>query len=278
VVPVPDGVPVPEVDLGRVAVVIPARDEAEALPPLLQRLRDEGAEWITVVDNGSSDGTGDRARSAGARVVAEPRMGYGRACLAGIALLRREAGAGLAPVPDVVLFMDGDGSDDPRHLPLLLEPVLTGEAEMTVGVRTGEGEGAQSPGSAEPGELRARFGTGLILALARRLHGLEARDLGPFRAIRWELLEALGMDDPTWGWTLQMQLRAHHLGATVRQVEVPRGRRQAGRSKVSGSLGVSLRVGIRMGWTLLREGVLRRRRERSGRRPAPDPARDRGRP
>ncbi len=277
-IPVPDGVPVPEVELSRVAVVIPARNEAEALPPLLHRLRDEGVEWITVVDNGSSDGTGDRARSAGARVVAEPRMGYGRACLAGIALLRREAGTGLAPVPGVVLFMDGDGSDDPRHLPLLLEPVLSGDAEMTVGVRTGGGEGGPSPGAAEPGEVRARFGTGLILALARRLHGLEARDLGPFRAIRWELLEALGMDDPTWGWTLQMQLRAHHLGAVVRQVEIPRGRRQAGRSKVSGSLGVSLRVGIRMGWTLLREALLSRRWQRSGRRPPPGPPGDRGEP
>ncbi len=261
--------PTPRLDLTRVAVVIPARNEAEALPPVLEALRERGVEWVTVVDNGSSDGTGTRARAAGARVVVEPRMGYGRACLAGIALLRREAREGLAPLPDVVLFMDGDGSDDPRHLPLLVGPILSGAAEMTVGVRTGEEGGAEPPGDAEPGERRARLGTGLILVLARRLHGLEARDLGPFRAIRWELLEALEMDDPTWGWTLQMQLRAHHLGAAVRQVEVPRGRRRGGRSKVSGSLGVSLRVGARMGWTLLREGVLRR--SGSGRPPPRHP-------
>jgi len=196
--------------------------------------------------------------------VEEPRKGYGRACLAGIRYLEEgRLGGGGPATPEVVVFMDGDGSDDPEGLHALLGPVLAAEADMTVGVRcppgadSGVGEGGEPPG--EQGKLRARLGTGFILWLARHLHGLEARDLGPFRALTWTLLQRMSMDDQTWGWTLQMQLRARHLGARVKEVELPRGRRIAGESKVSGSLWMSLRVGARMGFTLLREFVLRER-------------------
>ncbi|TVR53255.1 MAG: glycosyltransferase family 2 protein [Gemmatimonadales bacterium] len=251
-----------EVDLSRVAVIIPARDEEAVLPSLLGRLAQQGVERVVVVDNGSTDGTGEAARAGGAHVVGEPQKGYGRACLAGIRYLEEGLGIGTPPPPDVVLFMDGDGSDDPEDLHALLGPVFAAEADMTVGVRrpSGGGQGiggAEAPG--EPGELRARLGTGFILWLARHLHGLEARDLGPFRALKWTLLQRMSMDDETWGWTLQMQLRARHLGARVKEVELPRGRRIAGKSKVSGSLWMSLRVGARMGFTLLRELVLRDR-------------------
>lgn len=256
-------------DLSQVAVLIPARDEVMALPVLLDRLFQEGLKRVIVVDNGSTDGTGLAARAVGAKVVEEPRKGYGRACLAGIRYLEREPGGGSIGMPEVILFMDGDGSDDPGDLHALVEPVLGGKAEMTVGVRCPpegrrrqEGQGPGGPG--EPGELRARLGTGLILWLARYIHGLEARDLGPFRALRWELLQAMEMDDETWGWTLQMQLRARYLGARVMEVEIPRGRRFAGESKVSGSLWMSLRVGTRMGLTLLREWFLRNRVRRRG--------------
>ena len=253
------------------AVLIPARDEVMALPRLLDGLFQAGLERVIVVDNGSTDGTGHAARAVGAQVVEEPRKGYGRACLAGIRYLERKLGDGSLGVPEVILFMDGDGSDDPGDLLALLEPVLRGEAEMTVGVRcTPEDrrlqrqEGQVPGGPGEPGEFRARLGTRLILWLARYIHGLEARDLGPFRALRWELLQAMQMDDETWGWTLQMQLRARYLGARVMEVEIPRGRRFAGESKVSGSLWMSLRVGTRMGFTLLRERVLRKRFRRRG--------------
>jgi glycosyltransferase involved in cell wall biosynthesis len=251
-----------DVDLSRVAVIIPARDEEAALPSLLARLVHQGVERVVVVDNGSRDGTGEAARAAGAQVVEEPRKGYGRACLAGIRYLEEGPEGGDPSPPEVVLFMDGDGSDEPEAVHALLGPVLAEEAEMTVGVRClPEGErvpgGGEEPG--EPGELRARLGTGFILWLARHIHGLEARDLGPFRALRWTLLQRMSMDDETWGWTLQMQIRARHLGARVTEVELPRGRRIAGESKVSGSLWMSLRVGARMGFTLLRERVLRGR-------------------
>jgi glycosyltransferase involved in cell wall biosynthesis len=251
-------------DLGlfRVAVIIPARDEEAALPSLLSRLVHQGVEWVVVVDNGSTDGTGEAARAGGAHVVEEPRKGYGRACLAGIRYLEGGPGTGGPAPPEVVLFMDGDGSDEPEALHALLGPVLAEEADMTVGVRClPEGDkgtgGGGGPG--EPGELRARLGTGFILWLARHIHGLEARDLGPFRALSWTLLQRLSMDDETWGWTLQMQLRARHLEARVEEVELPRGRRIAGESKVSGSFWMSLRVGARMGFTLLRERALRGR-------------------
>jgi glycosyltransferase involved in cell wall biosynthesis len=251
------------VDLSRLAVIIPARDEEAALPFLLVRLAQQGVERVVVVDNGSTDATGEAARAGGAYVVEEPRKGYGRACLAGIRYLEEGRGAGGPATPEVVLFMDGDGSDDPEGLHALLAPVFAGEADMTVGVRCPPeadqtaGEGGKPPG--EQGKLRARIGTGFILWLARHLHGLDARDLGPFRALTWTLLQRMSMDDQTWGWTLQMQLRARHLGARVNEVELPRGRRIAGESKVSGSLWMSLRVGARMGFTLLRELVLRER-------------------
>ena len=244
------------------AVIIPARDEEAALPPLLRTLVRQGVARVVVVDNGSTDGTGDVARAGGAHVVEEPRKGYGRACLAGIRYLEEGPRAGGPAPPEIVLFMDGDGSDDPGALHALLGPVLTAEADMTVGVRCAPEAEMGVEGEGEPGEqgkLRARLGTDFILWLARHLHGLEARDLGPFRALNWTLLQRMSMDDETWGWTLQMQLRARHLGARVKEVELPRGRRIAGESKVSGSLWMSLRVGARMGFTLLRELVLRDR-------------------
>jgi glycosyltransferase involved in cell wall biosynthesis len=248
-------------ELARVRVLIPARDEESALPRVLAGLRREGVLHVVVVDNGSRDGTARAAREGGATVVSEPRKGYGRACLTGLRFLGGETRAESAP-PPVVLFMDGDGSDDPAGLHALLAPIFRGEAEMTVGRRVGSPDHEAPGGDGEPGKRRARLGTGLVLFLARLLHGLEARDLGPFRAVRWDLLQRLEMDDPTWGWTLQMQLRAFHLGARVGEVPVPAGRRRGGTSKVSGSLWMSARVGSRMIWTLLREWVRARRRRR----------------
>ncbi|TVP74643.1 MAG: glycosyltransferase family 2 protein [Gemmatimonadales bacterium] len=235
----------PRPDPGDVVVLVPARDEAANLPPLLASLQSAGIREVVVVDNGSRDDTARVAAGAGARVVTEPRPGYGRACLAGLATLDH-----LEPTPEVVVFMDADGSDDPALLSRLAGPCLEGRAEMVVGVRLPTEEGRR-----EPGKERARQGTRWVLALARLLHGLRSRDLGPFRAIRTDALGCLAMDDPTWGWTLQMQLRAHHLGLRVLEVEVPARPRRSGTSKVSGSLVMSVRVGVRMLWTLLRERV-----------------------
>lgn len=234
-----------------VAVVIPALNEEASLPFVLRGLRDAGVDRVVVVDNGSTDGTARAAADEGAEVVHALRRGYGRACLAGIA--RLAAGT----PPEVVVFMDGDGSDDLDALRSLLDPVVRGAADLVIGVRTG-GIGATSP-------VHARLGTRAVLTGARALHGIRARDLGPFRVVSWGLLERLRMDDRTWGWTLQMQLRAHHLGARILEVDVRSLERRAGRSKVSGSLAVSLRAGFRMGYTLIRERLLRRRFRREAR-------------
>ena len=238
--PTPD--PSPEVFPG-VAALIPALNEEGSIGGVVRELRERGVTRVVVADNGSTDATPQVAARAGAQLARDPRPGYGRACLAGLALLESDPSP-----PEVVLFVDGDGADALERIPLLVTPVLEDRADLVIGRRVGEGEVGNA-------RVHARLGSRWVLHGARLLHGMRADDMGPFRAIRWETLEALHMDDPTWGWTLQMQLRAHHLGARILEVEVPRRSRTAGRSKVSGSLEVSLRAGIRMGWTLVRERI-----------------------
>jgi glycosyltransferase involved in cell wall biosynthesis len=221
-----------------VLAILPARNEAEALPRVLASLRQSGISEIWVVDNGSTDTTAQVAEAAGARVLPAPVPGYGRACLRALEVLR-----GMSPRPDILLFLDADGSDDPVAIPALITPLRSGSADLTIGVRTGRGDAP----------LRQRGGTRLVVTLARWLHGIEARDLGPFRAIRTDALLALEMDDRTWGWTLQMQIRAHRAGLRIVDVPVTRRPRLAGVSKISGSFWMSVRVGGRMLWTLVRE-------------------------
>ncbi len=219
--------------LNRVAIVIPALNEEAALPHVLGEIRAAGVERVVVVDNGSTDSTAAVASDAGARVVREPAKGYGAACLAGMAALSADP-----QVPEVVAFMDGDGSDDPRVISSLVGPILRGHADFVVGVRRKEESGGVP--------LHARAGDAVVRSLARALHGVCLADLGPFRAIRWSSLESLGMDDRNWGWTLQMQLRAHRRGLRYREIPVPHRPRLAGTSKVSGSLLPSLRAGMKM--------------------------------
>ncbi len=239
--------PIPGAD--RVTVLVPARNEAENLPGLVADLRDLGLERILVVDNGSTDATARVAREAGAQVVHEPRAGYGRACLRGLRTLEPCGEGTPAAVraggrdPRIVLFLDGDRSDDPAALVRILKPLVENRAELSIGVRRGRGDAP----------LRQRGGTRFVTALARLLHGARMADLGPLRAIRLDALRTLEMDDPTWGWTLQMQLRASRAGMRIAEVPVERRPRAAGRSKISGSLIMSVRVGMRMLWTLVRE-------------------------
>jgi glycosyltransferase involved in cell wall biosynthesis len=206
-----------------VAIVVPARDEEASLPQLLARLPRQGICEIVVVDNGSRDRTAEVARSAGATVVHEPRRGYGAACLAGLAHLRSRP-------PDVVAFLDADGSDDPDDLPRLIAPLREAGADLVVGSRT--------LGSTEPGSLGPvqRLGNRLAAALMRALFGVGCTDLGPFRAVRWETLERLRMRDRDYGWTVEMQARAARAGCACVEVPVRYQRRRAGRSKVAGTL------------------------------------------
>lgn len=230
--------PVP--DRAHVLAVLPARNEEDALPGVLSRLKAQGITRILVVDNGSTDQTAAVAGAGGAGVVHAPRPGYGRACLRA---LEEVIALGPDVRPTLLLFLDADGSDDIEAVAKLLEPLEQGRADLVIGQRVGVGDAP----------LRQRGGTRLMVTLARWLHGVRASDLGPFRALCTEALLDMRMDDPTWGWTLQMQIRAQRMGLGVLEVPVRRLEREAGTSKISGSFWMSLRVGARMFWVLIRE-------------------------
>ena len=229
--------------MARTAVLIPALNEEEALPAVLRALPRDRLLVVVVVDNGSTDRTAAVARAEGAVVVAEAERGYGAACLAGIARL-----SALDPLPEAVVFLDADHPESAEGIPLLLGALSLG-ADLALGVRAGP--------RGETGNLRAhaRWGNRVVLACARLLFGRRFRDLPPFRAVGFPVLARLAMDDRSWGWTLQMQLRAARLGLSVAEVDVPHRPRSQGRSKISGRLGASLRVGAKMAATLLRERV-----------------------
>ncbi len=207
--------------LQRVAVVIPALDEAAGLTRLLPQVQSLGVGCIVVGDNGSRDDTAQVARSFGARVVHEPRRGYGAACA-----------AALRDVPaahDVIVFLDADVSDDPAHLPALAAPVLADEADLVIGCRDAA---LRDPGAFT---LPQRFGNWLATRLIRLGWGYAYRDLGPFRAIGRAALDRIQMQDRAFGWTVEMQVRALELKLRIRQISVPY-RRRVGRSKISGTL------------------------------------------
>ena len=234
----------------RIGVIIPARNEAAALPGVLHAILPQVAEVI-VVDTASTDGTPEIARRVGARVVAEPRRGYGRACLAGI--------AALSPEVDTVLFMDADAADRPEDLAVLLAPMVAGEADLVIGARSlGVERGALTP--------QQRFGNALACLLIRLIWGVRYTDLGPFRVIRRDALARLGMRDETWGWTVEMQVRAARIG--LRAQEVPVGyRRRIGTSKISGTLSGTIRAGWKILWVIGAEaldGLRTRRGSRQG--------------
>jgi hypothetical protein len=212
----------------RVAAVVPVLDEAEALPAVLVAFPPGVVDEVVVVDGGSRDGTVAAARAADARVVVEGRRGYGRACAAGAA----------ATDADVIVFLDGDGSDDPASLPVVLRPVLTGEAALSLGARSAAEAGALLP--------HQRAGNRLVTVLLRLVYGLRLRDVPPMRAIRRDVLEQLGLREMTYGWPTEMIVKAARAGMPVVEVDVPSRARRAGQSKIAGRLGPSARAGARM--------------------------------
>ncbi len=227
----------------RVAVLIPALNEEGALPGILSSMPDS-VDQVVVADNGSTDRTAAIARAHGAHVVREDERGYGAACLAGIRHL-----SGQSAPPDVLVFIDADGSDDPADIDRVVGPILAGDADLVLGVRCGAGGDV---GTILP---HARFGNRLVLSLTRLLFGKAFRDLPPFRAVAFERLLLLEMDDRNWGWTLQMQIRAVLHDLRIVEIEVTHRRRTEGVSKISGSLAMSLRVGAKMFYTLARERI-----------------------
>ena len=212
----------------RVAAVIPVLNEVEALPGVLRELSREAVDEVVVVDGGSTDGTPEAAEAAGARVVHEPRRGYGRACLTGAESTDAE----------VVVFLDGDGSDDPADLSSVLAPVLAGEAALALGRRA----------EPEPGGMHVhqRLGNGLVSALVRWWYGAPIRDIPPFRAARRDVLHELALTEMTFGWPTEMVVKAACAGFPIAEVEVASRPRRGGESKVSGRLGPSLRAGACM--------------------------------
>lgn len=214
-----------------VAVIIPALNEAGNIGALVRELRRGSVTWVIVADNGSTDDTAAEARAAGAKVVAEPRRGYGYACAAGSARAL-ESGA------DVLVYMDGDGSARPEELPRLLEPLERGAAELVLGSRVlgGAAAGALAP--------HQRFGNALSAALMRRLYGIAVTDLGPYRAIRAGLLRDLDMHEMTYGWPTEMTVKAARRGGRVVEVPVSWDNRRGGRSKVSGTVRGSVLAGV----------------------------------
>lgn len=206
----------------RAAVIIPALNEAGNIRRLLAEIPPTSGVSLTiiVVDNGSTDATAAEAEASGALVVSEPRRGYGYACAAGVKA---------AHEADVCVFMDGDGSFDPAEMPSLLQPILTDEADLVLGTRAAR----IAPGSMPPHQL---FGNRLVSALMRLLYGLEVTDLGPYRAIRRDLLLTLDMCEMTFGWPTEMIVKAARRHARIVEVPIHYRKRWSGQSKVSGTL------------------------------------------
>ena len=219
----------------RIAVIIPAYNEADSLPLVIKAIPKPLVDQVVVCDNGSTDSTAFVACAAGAAVVQETARGYGNACLKGIRYLKE-----LPPSeqPEVVVFLDGDYSDYPEELPDVVAPILNEGTDLVVGSRLlGE-----LPADAMT--LPQRFGNWLAPWLIERFFGQRFTDLGPFRAIRWESLLALDMQDKTYGWTVEMQVKAAKQGLQCAEVPVRYRKRAAGKSKVSGTLKGTFLAGV----------------------------------
>jgi len=204
----------------RVSVIIPTHNEAQAIARVLSDLPSDLITEVIVVDSNSKDGTPEIAAQMGARVIQEPRRGYGRACLTGLAT---------ANSPDVVVFLDGDYSDRPSELPALLAPIIEGGADITLGSRLAK---QRIPGALPWHQV---FGNRLAASLIRLLYGVNISDLGPFRAGRAEVLRALELEEVTYGWAVEMILKGALGGFRIVEVPVsyyPR----IGKSKISGTL------------------------------------------
>ena len=230
--------------MNRISVIIPALDEEEPIADVVRGCLATGLpDEVIVVDNGSTDRTAERARAAGARVVNAPR-GYGRACAAGV--------AAVSPACEIVVFLDGDGSDCPELMDQLVRPIADGEQDFVIGSRT---RGKREPGSMNYQQVFAGYLAGWLMRL---IVGVKYTDMCPFRAIRRDALRTLGMKEETYGWNLEMQMRAARAGLRILEIPVSHRCRTGGESKVSGSLRGTVLAGTRIVTTLFRIAAERR--------------------
>ena len=219
-----------------IKVIIPAYNEEDSIALVINDIPDMVSE-IIVINNNSSDKTAENAAKAGATVLTELRKGYGYACLCGMDYLAKQS-----KVPDIIVFMDGDYSDYPEELPQVVAPILTNGYDLVIGART---KRLRETGSMTPQQV---FGNWLATRLMWLLFGAKFSDLGPFRAIKYDQLLRLEMEDKTYGWTVEMQLKA--LKNNLSYTEVPvRYKKRIGHSKVSGTVKGSIFAGIKiLGW------------------------------
>lgn len=221
-----------------IVVIIPVLNEADAIGQVIGDIPQPLVDEVIVVNNGSTDNTVQVARAAGAVVLTEPRKGYGWACLRGIEHAR-------SLQPDIVVFLDGDYSDHPEEMSALVAPILADKADLVIGSRI--------KGDAEPGALlpQAQVGNRVACFLMRWIWNGRFTDLGPFRAIRFDKLLALQMEDKTYGWTIEMQIKA--LRQKLRYTEVPVSyRKRIGTSKVTGTLSGTIKASAKILWTIAR--------------------------
>ena len=225
----------PDMNVG-VALIVPVLNEADTIADVVRAVPRDVVDEVIVVDGGSTDETVARARAAGARVILEPRSGYGSACLAGV-------GATKHPV---VAFIDGDGSDDPAEIHRLVAPILAGEQDFVIGSRA---RGVREKGSMGLHQLIAGHIAGFFM---RALYGVRYTDMCPLRAIRRDALERLRMREKTYGWNLEMQMRAARAGLRILELPIRHRNRAGGASKVAGNLRGSAKASWQIASTLVR--------------------------
>ncbi|MFC3880590.1 glycosyltransferase family 2 protein [Algoriphagus namhaensis] len=220
-------------------VIIPAFNEEQSIPLVIRDIPDI-VRYVVVANNNSTDQTSQVAEKAGAVVVFEPQKGYGKACLTAMGWIKEQE-----VQPDIVVFLDGDYSDYPQQLTDLVNPILTQGADMVIGSRA---LGQKEKGSMTPPQI---FGNWLATRMMRVMYGAKYSDLGPFRAIRWKSLLDLGMEDQNYGWTIEMQIKAHKNG--LKSVEVPVDYKQRiGVSKVSGTVKGVFGAGYKIIFTIFK--------------------------
>lgn len=225
-----------------IQVIIPAFNEAESIPKVIGDIPKDLVTEIIVVSNGSTDSTEVNAFQAGATVLREERKGYGFACLKGLAYIAQKAPN---DQPDIVVFLDGDYSDHPEEMPLLIRPILEDGIDMVIGSRD---LGERERGAMQPQQI---FGNWLATRLIRLFYGVTFTDLGPFRAIRYDKLLEIDMQDTTFGWTVEMQVKAAKLQMTCAEVAVNY-RQRIGVSKVTGTLYGTVMAGYKILWTIFK--------------------------